>query len=167
MKNDPDASEFYGLLEKAIEQYSIFVYLFTQKPRFGPRSAQRTETIENITVFAPTNAALQKFLNVSGIIIKDEIDIKVAELLLYHVIDGNMLSSDIFAECNVIEGYVGICDSIPTFTNLMSQESQEKNPLRIHPSTDNFILNINAAQIIGDKSNQIASNGVVHFIDEV
>ena len=63
-----------------------------------------------------------------------------------------------------IEGYVGVCDSIPTMNNLISSET---NSLRIHPSTDRFIFNINAAQIIKDKSDQITSNGVVHFVDEV
>ena len=58
LKSDEDATEIYALLEKAMEQYSVFVYLF------GPRDG-RTE-IENITFFAPTNAALQKFRNVSG-----------------------------------------------------------------------------------------------------
>ena len=64
-------------------------------------------------------------------------------------------------------GFTGICDSIPTFSNLISKEN---NSIRIHPSTDNYILNINAAQMVeteGSKSNQIASNGVVHFVDEV
>ena len=69
--------------------------------------------------------------------------------------------------CITITGFTGVCDSIPTFTNLVSNE---KNPIRIHPSTDNYILNINAAQMVekgGSKSNQIASNGVIHFVDEV
>ena len=44
---------------------------------------------------------------------------------------------------------------------------EETNSLRIHPSMDNNILNINAAQIIKDKADQIADNGVVHFVDEV
>ena len=68
-------------------------------------------------------------------------------------------------ECITITGFTGVCDSIPTFTNL--KKFKENNAIRIHPSTDNFILNINAAQIIRDKSNQIASDGVVHFVDEV
>ena len=69
--------------------------------------------------------------------------------------------------CITITGFTGVCDSIPTFTNLVSNE---KNPIRIHPSTDNYILNINAAQMVEkgeSKSNQIASNGVIHFVDEV
>ena len=100
MKSDEDATEIYALLEKAIEQYSVFVLLF------GPK-AEGTE-FENITFFAPTNAALKKFQETQAkvsVFTKEELDIKVAELLLYHVIDGNMLASDIFDQCgNEMEG---------------------------------------------------------------
>ena len=156
LKNDTDTYEFVRLLEKAIDQYSVFSILFGN--------------VENITIFAPTNAAFEKFRNDSEIS-KGVINPKVAKLLLYHIIAGNKLIDDIFDKCDVFDAKhpEGICDSIPTFTNLISQASddEETNSLRIHPSMDNDVWNINAAQIIKDKADQIADNGVVHFVDEV
>ena len=166
LESDYDTSKFVQLLHKAMEQYSVFEVLF------GKKKNNEIETIKkkNITIFAPTNAAFEKFWNASEIS-KGEISPKVAKLLLYHIIAGNRLKDDIFDKCDDFDGKhpEGICDSIPTFTNLISQASddEETNSLRIHPSMDNNILNINAAQIIKDKADQIADNGVVHFVDEV
>ena len=157
LKNDTDTYEFVRLLEKAIDQYSVFSILFGN--------------VENITIFAPTNAALEIFWNASKIP-KGDMSPKVAKLLLYHIIAGNKLIDDIFDKCDDFDAKhpEGICDSIPTLTNLISIASddfEKPNSLRIHPSMDNDVWNINAAQIIKDKADQIADNGVVHFVDEV
>ena len=157
LKNDTDTYEFVRLLEKAIDQYSVFSILFGN--------------VENITIFAPTNAALENFWNASKIP-KGDMSPKVAKLLLYHIIAGNKLIDDIFDKCDDFDAKhpEGICDSIPTLTNLISIASddfEKPNSLRIHPSMDNDVWNINAAQIIKDKADQIADNGVVHFVDEV
>ena len=157
LKNDTDTYEFVRLLEKAIDQYSVFSILFGN--------------VENITIFAPTNAALENFWNASKIP-KGDMSPKVAKLLLYHIIAGNKLIDDIFDKCDDFDAKhpEGICDSIPTLTNLISITSddfEKTNSLRIHPSMDNDVWNINAAQIIKDKADQIADNGVVHFVDEV
>ena len=157
LKNDTDTYEFVRLLEKAIDQYSVFSILFGN--------------VDNITIFAPTNAALENFWNASKIP-KGDMSPKVAKLLLYHIIAGNKLIDDIFDKCDDFDAKhpEGICDSIPTFTNLISIASddfEKPNSLRIHPSMDNDVWNINAAQIIKDKADQIADNGVVHFVDEV
>ena len=157
LKNDTDTYEFVRLLEKAIDQYSVFSILFGN--------------VENITIFAPTNAALENFWNASKIP-KGDMSPKVAKLLLYHIIAGNKLIDDIFDKCDDFDAKhpEGICDSIPTLTNLISIASddfEKTDSLRIHPSKDSNIFNINAAQIIKDKADQIADNGVVHFVDEV
>ena len=157
LKNDTDTYEFVRLLEKAIDQYSVFSILFGN--------------VENITIFAPTNAALENFWNASKIP-KGDMSPKVAKLLLYHIIAGNKLIDDIFDKCDDFDAKhpEGICDSIPTLTNLISIASddfEKTDSLRIHPSMDNDVWNINAAQIIKDKADQIADNGVVHFVDEV
>ena len=161
-----DTSFFATLLHLAIEQSSVFANLFGKKKKNEMETTKR----KNITIFAPTNAAFEKFRNGSEIS-KGPISPKVAKLLLYHIIAGNRLKDDIFDKCDDFDGKhpEGICDSIPTFTNLISRTSddEETNSLRIHPSMDNNILNINAAQIIKDKADQIADNGVVHFVDEV
>ena len=164
LESDYDTSFFVTLLHLAIEQSSVFANLF------GKKKKNELDNRENITIFAPTNAALENFWNASKIP-KGDMSPKVAKLLLYHIIAGNKLIDDIFDKCDDFDAKhpEGICDSIPTFTNLISQASddEETNSLRIHPSMDNDVWNINAAQIIKDKADQIADNGVVHFVDEV
>ena len=143
LEKDEDTALIYQFFKIAMEQYEAFEYLLEQ-------------TVYNLTVFAPTNAAFLS-LNISEFSNGGEIDLETAEMLLYHVIEGSMLTRDVFAQLHV-------CDSIPTLNNLISSEN---NSLRIHPSTDQSILNVNAAQVILNKSNKIARNGVVHVVDEV
>ena len=121
LESDYDTSFFVTLLHLAIEQSSVFANLF------GKKKKNELDNRENITIFAPTNAAFEKFRNGSEIS-KGVINPKVAKLLLYHIIAGNRIKDDIFDKCDDFDGKhpEGICDSIPTFTNLISQASDDE-----------------------------------------
>ena len=80
LKKDEDVSIFYEMITKAIEEYEEVEKLFEQ----------------NITIFAPTNEALQQKKS----LLKYAENGGYVEFLLYHVIPGNMLDMDLCSSSN-------------------------------------------------------------------
>ena len=95
------------------------------------------------TVFAPTDEAFQKLLNKLGISAEELLARKdLADILLYHVVPGKVMSSDLK------EGM-----QVETF-------AKKKVTISLNPIQVNKEANVIKPDIA-------ASNGVIHVIDEV
>lgn len=102
------------------------------------------------TVFAPTNAAFVDLLDTLGLDAISEIDIDLlTSVLLFHVVEGNVKSTDLTT------GYV------PT---LNSTGPGDTKPSLFVDLTSGVKFNGNAGLVTPDV---MASNGVVHVIDAV
>jgi transforming growth factor-beta-induced protein len=100
------------------------------------------------TVFAPTNAAFASLLADLGISSLDDLSAETLKpILLYHVLGGKVLSTDLTS------GYVSTLSSGPDQTKI-SLEVDKQN-VRLNGSSS-----ITTADIM-------ASNGVIHVIDKV
>lgn len=114
------------------------------------------------TVFAPTNDAFTQLLNDLGASSLDDISNDVlTNVLLYHVLSGKVLSSDI------IPGYVNTL-SVGPGNNQISllidfNDSSNKNAT-VAVNTNIVFLNRDASVVTADV---MATNGVVHVIDKV
>ena len=103
------------------------------------------------TVFAPTNNAFAAFLDANGFASLDEVPVDVlTQVLLNHVVSGTNLSTDLST------GYISSLSTAgPGDTNLS---------LFVNRTSDGVIIN-GLATVTG--ADNIASNGVVHIVDEV
>jgi transforming growth factor-beta-induced protein len=100
------------------------------------------------TVFAPTNEAFDALLADLGAASLDDLSAEaLTPILLYHVVSGKVLSSDLS------NGYVGTLSSGP---------GQTKVSLQVE--TAGIVLNGNSEVTSADI---IGSNGVIHVIDKV
>ena len=100
------------------------------------------------TVFAPTNAAFASLLADLGISSLDDLSAETLKpILLYHVLSGKVLSTDL------TDGYVNTLSSGPDQTRI-SLEVDKQN-VRLNGSSS-----VTTADIM-------ASNGVIHVIDKV
>jgi transforming growth factor-beta-induced protein len=100
------------------------------------------------TVFAPTNAAFTSLLADLGISSLDDLSAETLKpILLYHVLSGKVLSTDL------TDGYVNTLSSGPDQTKI-SLEVDKQN-VRLNGSSSITMADIKA------------SNGVIHVIDKV
>jgi transforming growth factor-beta-induced protein len=100
------------------------------------------------TVFAPTNAAFAELLADLGVSSLDDLTAEaLAPILLYHVVSGKVLSSDL------TNGYVATLS-----------EGPGDNKISLQVDTDDVLLNGSTAVTAADI---MASNGVIHVIDKV
>ncbi|WP_019036993.1 fasciclin domain-containing protein [Psychroflexus tropicus] len=107
-------------------------------------------TDEDLTLFAPTNAAFTQFLELNGYASLGAVpEDELRELLLNHVIEGENLAADLST------GYS------TTFTS--SSVAQARLSLFIN-AQDGVVLN-GIAEV--DNADNIASNGVVHIVNNV
>lgn len=59
-------------------------------------TSQLNNTIDGVTIFAPTNTAFNTFLSNAGLYSLDEVDVEdLKKILLYHTLDGNVGSFDL------------------------------------------------------------------------
>lgn len=100
------------------------------------------------TVFAPTNEAFADLLADLGVSSLDDLSAEaLTPILLYHVVSGKVLSSDL------TDGYVGTLSSGPG-----------ENSISLQVDADEVTLNSSSSVIAADI---MASNGVIHVIDKV
>lgn len=100
------------------------------------------------TVFAPTNAAFADLLADLGVSSLDDLSAEaLTPILLYHVVSGKVLSSDL------ADGYVSTLSSGPG-----------ENSISLQVDADEVILNSTSSVTAADI---MASNGVIHVIDKV
>lgn len=100
------------------------------------------------TVFAPTNEAFAALLEDLGVESLDDLSAEALKpILLYHVVSGKVLSSQL------TDGYV---------TTL--SEGPEESSISLQVKTGEVLLN-NSARVT--TANVSASNGVIHIIDKV
>lgn len=97
------------------------------------------------TVFAPTNEAFSKLDPNLVSALTADIDL-LKSVLLYHVIPDRV-------------------ESFQLKNDQLSDTLLEDKQLRF--TIDNGIVNVNGAQVLPDLTDQVAKNGIVHFIDEV
>lgn len=103
----------------------------------------------NYTVFAPTNAAFDKFLSDNGFAALGDVPTDLLkEILLNHVVSGSVLSTALAT------GYV---ESTATGPN--------SNPLNMFVNTDGGVT-LNGVSSVST-ADVAASNGVVHIVDAV
>jgi len=102
------------------------------------------------TVFAPSNAAFERFLTDNGFSEVDDVPEAVLQnILLNHVVSGSVMSNGLSA------GYIE--------TN--AEESTTGNNLNMYVSTDNGVT-LNGISTVTQADIE-ASNGVIHLVDEV
>jgi transforming growth factor-beta-induced protein len=100
------------------------------------------------TVFAPTNAAFADLLADLGVSSLDDLSAEaLTPILLYHVVSGNVLSTDL------VNGYVRTLSSGPG-----------DNTISLQVDADEVTLNSSSSVTAADI---MASNGVIHVIDKV
>jgi transforming growth factor-beta-induced protein len=100
------------------------------------------------TVFAPTNEAFAALLADLGISSLDDLSAEeLTPILLYHVVSGKVLSTDL------TDGYVGTLSDGP-----------EETKISLQVETGEVILNGSSQVTTADI---LASNGVIHVIDKV
>lgn len=129
-------------LASATDELSILVQAVS---RFGDL-AQTLSAEGSFTVFAPTNAAFEAFLQASPYSSLDEIpDNVLLSVLGYHVIAGNAVSSR------------GISDGL-------TAETVNGQNLSFALNANTVIINGSAEVVLADI---VASNGIVHVIDAV
>ncbi|MFP4506166.1 MAG: fasciclin domain-containing protein [Cyclobacteriaceae bacterium] len=129
-------------LASATEDLSILVQAVS---RFGDL-AQALSAEGSFTVFAPTNAAFEAFLQASPYSSLDEIpDDVLLNVLSYHVIAGNVVASG-----NISDG--------------LTAETVNGQSLSFSLDGGAVVINGNAQVIQADVA---ASNGIVHVIDAV
>ena len=103
------------------------------------------------TVFAPTNAAFEKYLADNKILSLDAIsDEKLTQILLNHVVSDKVLSSQLKT------GYISTLAKESTTNNYISMYINKASGAKLF----NGVANVETADVI-------ASNGVVHIVDEV
>ncbi len=111
-------------------------------------AAELAETLQGdgpFTVFAPTNEAFEKLPSGTlDSLLKPEAKQQLQQVLLYHVVSGEVMASDV--------------------TNLDEAETVQGGAIRINAEGGNVTLNDNVKVI---KTDIKASNGVVHVIDGV
>jgi transforming growth factor-beta-induced protein len=106
-------------------------------------------TQQNLTVFAPTDAAFAALLTDLGLTSLDQIDAStLASILTYHVVGNIAYSRDLSS---------GIVPSSNT-------ESPDQEPLSLMVTVDNGVMINNATVTSADI---MASNGIIHVIDKV
>ncbi len=116
--------------------------------------ANLTETLAEggpFTVFAPTDEAFENLLTDLGGIALEDIDVATLEaVLLYHVVEGRVFSSDLVSgTVNTLGGPIEIDASALTITDAETVVSDPRGP----------------ANIIGTDIQ--GTNGVIHIIDKV
>ncbi|MCH7401554.1 fasciclin domain-containing protein [Belliella kenyensis] len=100
---------------------------------------------DNLTVFAPTDAAFEALFDALGVNGVDEIDVALlTDVLLYHVVDARAFSQDLRQDA-----------TLPT---LLTGEEL---------TVDLANLQINNAGLVPSLLNVHATNGVIHVIDAV
>jgi transforming growth factor-beta-induced protein len=106
-------------------------------------------TEQNITVFAPTDAAFAALLTDLGVSSLDEIDAAtLASVLTYHVVSGKVYSNNLSS---------GVVPSL-------NMGSPDKEALSLMVNVENGVM-INKANVTA--ADVMASNGVIHVIDKV
>lgn len=106
-------------------------------------------TEENITVFAPTDAAFAALLGDLGLTSLDQVDAAtLASILTYHVVDGVVYSQNLSA------------GAVPS----SNTGSPDNEPLSLLVSVEDGVM-INTAKVT--KADVMASNGIIHVIDKV
>lgn len=105
------------------------------------------------TVFAPTNAAFEKYLDDNDISSLDAIsDEKLTQILLNHVVSGKVLSTQL------TKGYIKTLATYGTTTsNISMYVNTDKTP---GTKLLNGVANVSTADVP-------ASNGVIHIVDAV
>ncbi|MFC5626593.1 fasciclin domain-containing protein [Algoriphagus winogradskyi] len=122
-----------------------FTQLVAALSRAGLVDAVSGGSNDNLTVFAPTDAAFENLYDALGVSGVDEIDVDLlTDVLLYHVVPARAFSQDLRDGA-----------SLPTLL--------EGNNL----SVDLAGLSINESGLIPSMLNIHATNGVIHVIDQV
>ncbi|MFD1095426.1 fasciclin domain-containing protein [Salegentibacter chungangensis] len=104
----------------------------------------------NFTVFAPNNAAFNTFLSANGFASLDEVPVEVLrEILLYHVQEGALMSSDLST------GYI---------ESLAVGSASESN-LSMYINTEDGVM-INGVSEVTNANIEV-DNGVIHAVDAV
>lgn len=104
---------------------------------------------QNITVFAPTDAAFATLLTDLGLTSLDELDAStLASILSYHVVSGMAYSNTLTS---------GVVPSL-------NSNSPDKEPLSLMVNVGNDVM-INDAKVTA--ADVMASNGIIHVIDKV
>ena len=138
-----------SIAEIAVENTTASTPEFTQLvaalTRAGLVDAVSGGTTDNLTVFAPTDAAFEDLYTSLGVSGVDEIDVDLlTDVLLYHVVPARAFSQDLRDGA-----------SLPTLL--------EGNNL----SVDLPGLMINESGLVPSMLNIHATNGVIHVIDKV
>lgn len=138
-----------SIAEIAVENTTASTPEFTQLvaalTRAGLVDAVSGGTTDNLTVFAPTDAAFEDLYTSLGVSGVDEIDVDLlTDVLLYHVVPSRAFSQDLRDGA-----------SLPTLL--------EGNNL----SVDLPGLMINESELVPSMLNIHATNGVIHVIDKV
>lgn len=147
----PGTPELYSIAQTATDNGN-FTILLDALTRTGLAATMADES-QNLTVFAPTDAAFAALLSDLGLSSLDEVETALGNdglknVLLYHVL-GTKVTSDM-----VTTGYVS---SLGTNSTM--------DPLSIYVNTTSGVkLNDKAMVVIPDV---MASNGVIHAIDQV
>jgi len=142
---DPMPPAEKNLVEVAQEagQFSILIQA-AQKAGLADFLA----TENNITVFAPTNAAFTALLSDLGVNSLDDIDATtLGDILKYHVVGSKAMSTDLST---------GYYPTLATFNG---------NPISMYISLESGV-SINKDVMVTDADIQ-ASNGVIHVVDKV
>jgi transforming growth factor-beta-induced protein len=144
---DDDATvELESIVEIAAgdDQFSILVEALTKADLVTTLSGSGP-----FTVFAPTNAAFTTLLSDLGATSLDDVDVEtLTNILLNHVVSGAVLSTDL------TNGYVSTLSPGPGSTTV---------DLKVD-LTSGVLLNNSSSVTTADI---LASNGVIHIIDEV
>jgi len=126
------------------------------------KSAGLVETLKGegpYTVFAPTNEAFEKLpAGKLDELLKPENKEKLAGILKYHVVSGELYASDL-EDGQIIETLDGNKIKISLSDNSMGNENEDME------EDDMSGVKINNAHVV--KSDLAASNGVIHIIDGV
>ena len=129
------------------------------------------------TIFAPTNEAFEKLdPNLINTLTDDDdgdFDL-LRSVLLYHVVPRKIYTRN-FNDDTTLETALVIDSDDSDDTNKDEEEGsgdgespqEEKRQLRVTKNEDNGVVTINGAHVDIKKSDQTASNGVVHFLKDV
>ena len=145
--NDDDMDNTMNIVEFA-QNNPDYTVLADAAERAG--LADELSAPGNLTVFAPDNDAFAEFLSANGFANLDEVPQNVLEsVLLYHVLGGQFLSTDLSN----------------SYITTSSPSGNGDAPLTMYINVDNGVVINGQAEVVS--ADIEVSNGVIHGIDQV